>query len=115
MGSLDEGGNLRITDRLKDMFVMGGFNCYPAEIERLMLAHPDWEQVAVIGVPDPRMGQVGKAFVRPRRGATVDIDAVVAWCRANMANFKVPRHVEIVDAIPTNASGKVQRFRLRAG
>ena len=95
IGVIDDSGNLRITDRMKDMFIVGGFNAYPAEIENMMMRHPAVGQVAVVGVPDHRMGEVGKAFVVPRAGATVDPDEVVAWCREEMANYKVPRSVEV--------------------
>ena len=74
------GGNLKITDRTKDMFVVGGFNAYPAEIENMLMAHPSVGQVAVIGVPDHRMGEVGQAYVVPRAGATVDEAELIAWC-----------------------------------
>ena len=89
---MDERGYLRITDRIKDMFIVGGFNCYPAEIENLLLGTPAIAQVAVIGVPDERMGEVGMAFVvpAPGRGARRPT-AVIAWCREHMANYKVPR------------------------
>lgn len=110
---MDERGYLRITDRIKDMFIMGGFNCYPAEIENLMFGSGDFAQVAVIGVPDERMGEVGMAFVVPAPGKQVDADGVIAWCRANMANYKVPRLVEVVPELPVNASGKVTKFVLR--
>jgi acyl-CoA synthetase (AMP-forming)/AMP-acid ligase II len=106
--------NLTITDRKKDMFVVGGFNAYPAEIENVMLAHPAVGQVAVVGVPDERLGEVGVAFVIPRPGVTADAEEIVAWCRREMANYKAPRHVEIVDALPLNASGKVLKYELRA-
>jgi HIP---CoA ligase len=113
VGVMDERGYLRITDRIKDMFITGGFNCYPAEIENLMYRHPGIAQVAVIGVPDERMGEVGMAFVVPRPGATLDRAELIAWCRSEMANFKVPRRIEIVSALPTNASGKVLKYELR--
>ncbi len=113
VGVMDERGYLRITDRIKDMFIVGGFNCYPAEIENLMYRHPGIGQVAVVGVPDERMGEVGVAFVVPRPGAALAPDAVVAWCRERMANYKVPRRVEIVASLPTNASGKVLKYELR--
>lgn len=113
VGVLDEAGNLRITDRMKDMFIVGGFNAYPAEIENAIMRHPSVNQVAVIGVPDLRMGEVGMAFVIPRPGTTIDPDEFVAWCREQMANYKVPRHVRIVDEFPLNASGKVLKYRLR--
>jgi HIP---CoA ligase len=113
IGVIDERSNLRVTDRLKDMFIVGGFNCYPAEIERILLECPGVAQVAVVGVPDERMGEVGKAFVVPKIRADFSAEPFLAWCRQNMANYKVPRHVEVVDVIPRNAMGKIQKFLLR--
>jgi acyl-CoA synthetase (AMP-forming)/AMP-acid ligase II len=113
VGVLDDRGNLTITDRIKDMFVVGGFNAYPAEIENVIATHPAVGQVAVIGVPDHRLGEVGKAYVVPRAGATVDPAELVAWCRERMANYKVPRSVEVVEALPLNATGKVLKYVLR--
>jgi len=113
VGVLDERGFLRITDRIKDVFIVGGFNCYPAEIERLLSEHPAIAQVAVIGVPDARLGEVGKAYVVLRPGAHAESAALLAWARDNMANYKVPRYLEITAALPTNAAGKVQKFALR--
>jgi acyl-CoA synthetase (AMP-forming)/AMP-acid ligase II len=113
IGVLDALGYLRITDRLKDMYIAGGFNCYPAEIERMMAAHPAIAQVAVVGVPDERLGEVGKAYVVPRPNQAVDPAEVIAWCRDKMANYKVPRYVEAVAALPTNPSGKVLKYQLR--
>jgi len=113
IGYIDDGGNIRITDRKKDMFIVGGFNAYPAEIENTLLAHPDIAQVAVVGVPDERLGEVGVAFAIPRAGRTIDPDEVVAWCHDKLANFKVPRRVEVVDQLPVNPSGKVMKFVLR--
>ena len=113
VGVMDERGYLRITDRMKDMFIMGGFNCYPAEIESLLFEHPQVAQVAVIGIPDERMGEVGMAFVVPEPGAQPTAKEIIAWSREHMANYKVPRRVEFVDDLPLNASGKVQKFVLR--
>ncbi|HEX6420632.1 MAG TPA: FadD3 family acyl-CoA ligase [Acidimicrobiales bacterium] len=113
IGVLDGAGNLKITDRVKDMFIVGGFNAYPAEIEDILMTHPSVSQVAVIGVPDERLGEVGRAFVVPRAGATVDEAELVAWARENMANYKVPRSVRVVDALPLNATGKVLKYVLR--
>ena len=113
IGVMDERGNLKITDRKKDLFIVGGFNAYPAEIEGMLLRYPGVSQVAVIGIPDERMGEVGMAYVVPRPGATVDPDAVIAWARDQMANFKVPRRVAIVAELPLNASGKVLKTDLR--
>src|SRR5690606_9691528 len=110
---IDERGYVRITDRKKDMFIMGGFNCYPAEIENLMSSHPELVSVAVIGVPDERMGEVGMAFVVPRPGSTLDVDTLRAWCREHLANYKVPRYFQLVDSLPMNATGKVTKFVLR--
>ena len=95
------------------MFIVGGFNAYPAEIENIMCGHPAVAQVAVVGVPDERLGEVGMAFVVATTGVTVDPDEVVAWCRERMANYKAPRYVEVVDALPMNASNKVLKYDLR--
>jgi acyl-CoA synthetase (AMP-forming)/AMP-acid ligase II len=113
IGVMDERGYLRITDRVKDMFINGGFNCYPAEIEGLMFEHPEIAQVAVIGVPDERMGEVGMAFVVPEPGSSPTPEALAAWCREHMANYKAPRRIVLVDELPMNAAGKVQKFVLK--
>jgi acyl-CoA synthetase (AMP-forming)/AMP-acid ligase II len=113
VGVLDEAGNLKITDRIKDMFIVGGFNAYPAEIENIMSRHPDVAQVCVVGVPDDRMGEVGYAYVVPRTESTTAAAEIIAWCRDQMANFKVPRHVELIARLPLNPSGKVLKFELR--
>ena len=114
IGFVGTDGNLRITDRKKDMFIVGGFNAFPAEIEGILLTHPGVSQAAVVGVPDERLGEVGRAYVIPRAGAEVDEASIIAWCREHMANYKVPRTVVLVDELPLTASGKVQRFRLRS-
>ncbi|WP_327429565.1 FadD3 family acyl-CoA ligase [Streptomyces sp. NBC_01236] len=113
VGVLDDAGNLRITDRIKDMFIVGGFNAYPAEIEQLLGLHSDVADVAVIGVPDGRLGEVGKAYVVRRAGAVLTADDLIAWSRREMANYKVPRAVEFVGELPRNASGKVVKGELR--
>jgi acyl-CoA synthetase (AMP-forming)/AMP-acid ligase II len=113
IGFVDDRGNLKVTDRIKDMFITGGFNAYPAEIENILMTHPAVGQVAVIGIPDHRMGEVGMAWIVPRPGVDVDADELIAWSREHMANYKVPRRVELVDALPLNASGKVLKFELR--
>ena len=113
IGVMDDRGYLQITDRKKDMFIVGGFNVYPAEVENAILEHPDVAQVAVVSAPDPRMGEVGVAFVVPRAGASIDPDELCAWCAPRMANYKVPRRAIVVDALPVNASGKVLKFELR--
>jgi acyl-CoA synthetase (AMP-forming)/AMP-acid ligase II len=114
VGVIGPDGNLRITDRKKDMYIVGGFNAYPAEIEAIMIGHPGVGQVAVVGVPDERLGEVGAAFVVPRPGQPVDPDELLAWCRDHMANFKVPRTLAIVDSLPLNPTGKVMKYLLRA-
>ena len=111
LGKFDKSGRLRIDGRKKDMFIVGGFNAYPAEIEGFMLEHPAVAQVAVIGVPDQRLGQVGKAFVVSK--APVSEDDLITWCRERMAGFKAPRYVQFLDELPLNATGKVMKDRLR--
>lgn len=113
IGTLDARGNLKITDRLKDMFIVGGFNAYPAEIENTLRTMDGVGDVAVIGVPDERLGEVGMAFVVPAPGKTLAQDDVITWSREHMANFKVPREVRVVDTLPRNATGKVLKFELR--
>ena len=116
IGFLDDAGNLAITDRLKDMYVSGGFNVYPAEVEAVLRRHPGVAQVSVVGIPDHRMGEVGLAVVVLAPDA--DPEAVTAtlpgFAKDQLANFKVPRRVEVVDVLPTNASGKVLKRELRA-
>ncbi|MCC3772881.1 AMP-binding protein, partial [Streptomyces sp. UNOC14_S4] len=114
VGVLDEQGNLRITDRMTDMYVAGGFNVYPAEVERTLARHPGVAEAAVIGVPDARLGEVGKAFVVLRSGAgTPSPDELIEWARREMAQYKVPRAVEFVRELPRNAAGKVLKGVLR--
>ena len=113
VGRLDEAGNLIITDRLKDMFIVGGFNCYPAEIEAALIRHPAIAQVAVIGLADARMGEVGCACVVLREGAELDEGQLIAWSREHMANYKVPRRVCFLSALPLNPSSKVAKNELR--
>jgi acyl-CoA synthetase (AMP-forming)/AMP-acid ligase II len=115
IGFVGEDANIRITDRKKDMYISGGFNVYPAEVEGLILRHPAVAQVAVVGLPDERLGEVGLAVVVPRSGPASDFDEAefLEWCRTNMANYKVPRRVRLVDALPLNPSGKVMKFKLR--
>jgi acyl-CoA synthetase (AMP-forming)/AMP-acid ligase II len=114
IGVIDESGRIRITDRIKDMFIVGGFNAYPAEIESVLSRHPGISSSAVIGVPDERMGEVGMAWVVPRPGCELNPSDLTAWARQAMANYKVPRSWRVVDALPLNASGKVLKADLRA-
>jgi HIP---CoA ligase len=113
IGALDAAGYLRITDRLKDMFIVGGFNVYPAEIEHKLSAYPGISQCAVIGVPDKRLGEVGHAFVVRSSGASVTEAQIIEWCRMNLATYKVPRGVSFLTELPINATGKVLKFELR--
>jgi acyl-CoA synthetase (AMP-forming)/AMP-acid ligase II len=114
VGVMDERGYLRITDRLKDMYIVGGFNCYPAEIERLAAAHPAVAPFAVFCEPDERQGEAGRAFLVLRAGATLDAESFIGWCRQHMTNYKVPRHVHILPQLPLNGSGKVDKLALKA-
>ena len=113
VGLLDADGYLKITDRIKDMYIAGGFNCYPAEIENILMHHPAVAQVAVIGIADERLGEVGKAFIIRRADAQLSEVEIIEWAREHMANFKVPRAVEFVEALPLTASGKVLKTELR--
>jgi acyl-CoA synthetase (AMP-forming)/AMP-acid ligase II len=113
VGWLDNAGNLRITDRIKDLYIAGGFNVYPAEVENVLLTPTANAEAAVIGVPDARMGEVGLAFVVSRAGADFDREGIIECCRARVANFKVPRYVDQIDRLPVNAGGEVTQFTLR--
>jgi acyl-CoA synthetase (AMP-forming)/AMP-acid ligase II len=112
IGLIDPAGCLRIVGRAKDMYIVGGFNAYPAEIENALLRHPGIAQAAVIGIADDRLGEVGMAFVVTAAPGLTGTD-IIGWCREQMANYKVPRRVELVDALPVNATGKVMKDVLR--
>jgi acyl-CoA synthetase (AMP-forming)/AMP-acid ligase II len=113
VGTLDERGYLTITDRLKDMYICGGFNVYPAEVEQAIARLDGVAESAVVGVPDGRLGEVGRAFVVPRPGATLSPADVIEFCRDRLAGYKVPRQVEFRDGLPRNAAGKVLKRELR--
>jgi acyl-CoA synthetase (AMP-forming)/AMP-acid ligase II len=112
-GHMDADGYIYITDRIKDLIISGGENIYPAEIERVLAEHPAIQDVAVIGVPDERWGEVPKAVVVLRAGASIDPNEVVAWCRERIAAFKCPKTIDVVDALPRNPTGKVLKKDLR--
>lgn len=112
-GRVDERGNITITGRTKEMFVVGGFNVYPAEVENVLARHDAVAESGVVGVPDERMGEVGRAYVRLRPGRTATRDELVAHCRERLANFKVPKEVVFVDDLPKTASGKIWRVKLK--
>jgi len=114
LATMDDRGYVRIVGRLKDMLIVGGFNVYPAEIENALLGHDAIGQVAVVGAPDPRMGEVALAYVVPAPGRSVDPDAIIAWARERLANYKLPRRVVGLVELPTNATGKVVKDALRA-
>jgi len=113
IGRLDDCGYLTITDRLKDMYICGGFNVYPAEVEQVLARLDGVAESAVIGVPDARLGEVGRAYVVPRPGHTLDEAAVLAFCRERLANYKVPRQVAFRSDLPRNPGGKVLKRLLR--
>ncbi len=113
IGILDTNGYIKITDRSKDMFIVGGFNAYPAEIENILCDHPAISQAAVIGIEDERMGEVAKAFVVLKPNQNLDADSLLQWSKDNMANYKVPREVEFVSELPTNAAGKIMKYLLK--
>jgi acyl-CoA synthetase (AMP-forming)/AMP-acid ligase II len=115
IGSLDGKGNLKITDRLKDMYICGGFNVYPAEVEQVLARAEGVAESAVIGVPDGRLGEVGRAYVTPLPGHTIDPALLLAHCKERLANFKVPREIVVTESLPRNAAGKVLKRELRDG
>jgi acyl-CoA synthetase (AMP-forming)/AMP-acid ligase II len=112
LGTLDAAGNLRISGRAKELVHVGGFNVFPAEVEALLLTHPDVAGAGVVGVPDERMGEALRAYVVPRPGAALTARDVIAWARARAAGYKVPYRVEVVEQLPLLASGKVDRTAL---
>jgi acyl-CoA synthetase (AMP-forming)/AMP-acid ligase II len=112
-GHIDADGYVYVTDRIKDMIISGGENIYPAEIERVLAEHPSLQDVAVIGVPDERWGEVAKAVVVAAPGATVDTAQVLAWCRERLASFKCPKTIDVVAELPRNPTGKILKKDLR--
>jgi fatty-acyl-CoA synthase len=114
IGRLDGDGYLTVIDRIKDMFISGGENVYPAEVEHALLAHPEVLEAAVIGVADERWGEVGRAFVVPRRDARPEPEQLRAFCRERIAGYKVPKSILVVADLPRTAAGKVQKHVLRS-
>ena len=114
MGVKDAQGYLRITGRLSDMIIVGGFNTYPAEIENFYLRHPKILDVSIVGVPDPVLGEVVMAFVIPKAGASLTAQEIRDFAKDQIANFKIPKYVEIVSEFPLTGSGKVQKFKQKA-
>ena len=113
LGLIREDGYLVVTGRLKDQFHVGGFNVSPAEVEDFLLGHPRIEQAVVTGVPDERLGEVGVAFIRLKKGESASPEEIMTFCRGKIANIKVPRYVVFVDKFPMTESGKIQKFKLR--
>jgi long-chain acyl-CoA synthetase len=113
IGHIDEEGFLLITDRKKDMIIVGGFNAYPREIEEVLYAHPKVALAAVIGVPDPQRGEAVKAFVQLKPGTEATEEEFIAFCKARMAGYKRPREIEFRESLPTSMVGKVLRRVLR--
>jgi len=113
LGTMDEKGYIKITGRLKDMFITGGVNAYPAEIESFLMTHPKISMVSVAGVPDRRMGEVAMAFVKLKEGETATEEEIISFARGKMANYKAPKYVKFVDDFPMTATGKIQKFVLK--
>jgi fatty-acyl-CoA synthase len=109
----DEDGFYYIVDRWKDMYISGGENVYPAEVESALMAHSDITDAAVAGVPDAQWGEVGCAFVVAKAGAKLGADDIIAHCRSRLAGYKTPRHVRFVESLPRTASGKIRKDQLR--
>ena len=113
LATMDKEGYVQIVGRKKDMLICGGFNVYPAEIEEYLFTHPKVQNVSVIGMADDVMGEVAAAYIIPREGTSIDPQEIVDFCVGGIANFKVPKYVQIVDEFPMTQSGKIQKFRLR--
>ncbi len=113
LATMDDEGYVNIVGRSKDMVIRGGENVYPREIEEFLYGHPDIADVQVIGVPDERYGEELMAWIIPREDASLDSDAVRAFCEGKIAHYKIPRYVKLVDEFPMTVTGKVQKFKLR--
>jgi fatty-acyl-CoA synthase len=115
LGVMDENGYLKITGRVKDMFLVGGFNVYSVEVENLLHAHPKVKMAAVLGVPDRRLGEVCMAYIEPKPGQDLSEEEIIEFCKKSMANYKVPRYVKFIPGseFPLTGSAKVQKFKLR--
>ncbi|HEY9288451.1 MAG TPA: AMP-binding protein [Candidatus Dormibacteraeota bacterium] len=113
MLELDADGRLRFKGRLKDMLTVGGFNVYPAEVERVLGQHPAVAQAQVVGVSDPRLGEIPVAFIRLTAEGKADAEELRAFCEERLSGYKVPRRFEFITDFPTNSAGKVEKYRLR--
>lgn len=110
---IDDSGHLFMVDRAKDLIIVSGFNVYPAEVEGVLMSHPDIVEASVVGTPHPHTGEAVRAYVVSRNGVHLDEDAIIDFCRTQLARYKCPSKVLLVDALPRNISGKVQRYALR--
>jgi fatty-acyl-CoA synthase len=113
LATMDDDGYLNIVGRIKDMIIRGGENIYPREIEEFLYTHPDVADVQVIGVPSERYGEEVMAWVRPRDGAALTEEALVAYCQGKIATYKIPRYWKFVDGFPMTVTGKIQKFKMR--
>jgi long-chain acyl-CoA synthetase len=113
IGKVDADGYVTFIGRIKEMIKVSGFSVFPEEVEAILILHPDVAQVAAIGMPDPDKGEVVKAFIVPKQRGKLDVEQLIAWARANMSYYKVPRVVEVLDALPATGAGKVLRRLLR--
>jgi len=113
LATMDDQGYVRIVGRIKDMVIRGGENVYPREIEEFLYTHPDVADVQVIGVPDERYGEELMAWVILRPGASVTEQEIKDFCKGQIAHFKIPRYVKVVDSFPMTVTGKVQKFKMR--
>ena len=113
MGKRDEEGYVYITGRIKDMFTVGGFNVSPPEVENYLLKHPKIADAAVVGVPDKRLGEVGAAFIKLKKGQSASEEEITGFCKGQISNVKVPRHIFFTDRFPLNPQGKIQKFKLK--
>jgi fatty-acyl-CoA synthase len=109
---VDDEGYVTLVGRSKELYISGGENVYPAEVERVLEEHPDVAEAAVVGVPDPEWGERGRAYVVPLR-RPLEADALLAWARERLARYKLPREIVVVDELPRTASGKIQKHKLR--
>ncbi|RJR25917.1 MAG: long-chain-fatty-acid--CoA ligase [Desulfobacteraceae bacterium] len=114
LATVDEDGYAYVVDRIGDMFISGGENVYPAEVEKVLLQHPRVYEAAVVGVPDNRWGKAGKAFLRLRKGAAMTREEMVSYLRERIASYKIPKHIQVVEELPKTASGKIKKSELLA-
>ena len=113
LGVLDDAGYLNVVGRIKDMVIRGGENLYPVEIEEVLFQHPAVASAQVVGVPDARMGEELMAWIVLRDGHEATTEDIRAFCREQLAHFKVPRYVKFVDGFPMTVTGKIQKFKMR--